>query len=254
MAMLFLPEDLVLSGWSVFLVFFGTQLVFHVALINHNQRHHPIFTSEVLNQIFNAMISIGLGAPSGRLHAIHQYNHHMYYQDSRDLSHWRDHAKGKGIRRILTYLISGSKAIARGRQNLTIPKKLKDEITQERFVLFLFSVVALIWTPTAFLVLLLPSWILGLMFLFVSNLFNHDLCDTESEFLHSRNFTGPLQNWLFLNNGFHSIHHDHPGQHWSELQEMHNAKYDQKLTPDLNQKSFYGYGIKYILHSYGEDT
>lgn len=252
MSMLLLSTEQVLTWWSVLWVGIGAQLVFHIALINHNQRHHPIFVSEGLNRLLNRLISIGLGAPSGRLHAIHHYNHHRHYQDHRDLSHWQLHAKGTGVKRILSYVISGGKKISADRKHLVVPPKLQREIVQERVVLLLFSVVALLLSPAAFLVLILPSWFLGLMFLFVANLFNHDLCETDTEHLHSRNFTGFVENWFFLNNGFHSIHHDHPGQHWSDLPEMHNQKYAGKLTPDLNQKSFYGYALKYVLNSYGE--
>ena len=34
---------------------------------------------------------------------------------------------------------------------------------------------------------------------------------------HARNFTGPLLNFLALNNGYHGMHHEEPGMRWSLL-------------------------------------
>ena len=53
------------------------------------------------------------------------------------------------------------------------------------------------------------------------NLLQHDGCDAESRHNFARNFTGRWLNYFCYNNGFHSIHHLHPGLHWSVLPERH---------------------------------
>jgi hypothetical protein len=49
----------------------------------------------------------------------------------------------------------------------------------------------------------------------IFNYVQHVHADEESRYNHSRNFTGLLNAMLF-NNGYHTIHHEHPGVHWNE--------------------------------------
>jgi fatty acid desaturase len=73
------------------------------------------------------------------------------------------------------------------------------------------------------------------------NMLQHDGCDAESEWNHSRNFMGKLVNWWVFNNGFHSVHHDQPGLHWSLCPAAHAERYSGKIHPNLEQKSLVGY-------------
>ena len=43
------------------------------------------------------------------------------------------------------------------------------------------------------------------------NFLQHDGCDEDTEYNHSRNFVGKLVNWWTYNNGFHAIHHMRAG-------------------------------------------
>jgi fatty acid desaturase len=73
------------------------------------------------------------------------------------------------------------------------------------------------------------------------NLLQHDGCDENSEYNHSRNFVGKLVNWWTYNNGFHSIHHKHPGLHWSLLPQAHAEQIAPYIHPNLDQKSLLVY-------------
>ncbi len=53
--------------------------------------------------------------------------------------------------------------------------------------------------------------------------FQHIDCAPQSEWDHSRNFVGPVVNALLFNNGFHTVHHHHPGVHWSKLPVVHQS-------------------------------
>jgi Fatty acid desaturase len=72
----------------------------------------------------------------------------------------------------------------------------------------LWLVLALIW-PTFFFGRYLPGWLLGL-----------GLCQLQGTFEHARGTTshyGRLYNALFFNDGYHTEHHEHPGEHWTGL-------------------------------------
>ena len=69
----------------------------------------------------------------------------------------------------------------------------------------------------------------------------HDGCDPEHPVNHSRNFTGPLLNFLALNNGDHGMHHEEPELHWSLLPEAHARHIRPGLHSALEQPSLAGY-------------
>ena len=66
------------------------------------------------------------------------------------------------------------------------------------------------------------------------NYIQHVHTDAWSAHDHSRNFVGSWFNFLFFNNGYHTIHHDRPALHWSELKPAHDAIADS-IDPRLNQ-------------------
>ncbi|WP_413289280.1 fatty acid desaturase [Bdellovibrio sp. HCB337] len=226
---------------------FGVWVVFLVSLLNHNHHHHPTFHSGILNRVTDILISICIGAPSTRLHLVHHFNHHRHYQSEKDWSNYRIHAKSKGVLRILYYLFSASREMAKNRRNIPAPLSLQKHQVTERIVLGSFSLVALWLNPGIFLGLIVPTWVGGLCLLLTSNLFNHDQCDLESEYNHSRNFLGKVENWFFLNNGFHSAHHEKPELHWSLLPELHERTFEHHTNENLKQSSFLVYFARYIF-------
>jgi fatty acid desaturase len=60
----------------------------------------------------------------------------------------------------------------------------------------------------------------ALFWLLASNYLQHAHARGDSEFAHSRNFLGGV-NQLGFNVGYHSAHHHDPDRHWSELPELH---------------------------------
>jgi beta-carotene hydroxylase len=79
------------------------------------------------------------------------------------------------------------------------------------------------------------------------NYIQHVHTDPWSEHNHSRSFTGRMINYMLFNNGFHTVHHEKAGAHWSTLPELH-AKIAPHIHPDLQQRSFFGWCFKvYVL-------
>jgi beta-carotene hydroxylase len=101
-------------------------------------------------------------------------------------------------------------------------------LTVYAFTLFFPAIVAL-WTVMTF------------------NYDQHVHTDPWSKYNHSRNFVGASLNFLLFNNGYHTVHHENAGRHWSLAAEEHQ-KIAALIHPDLNQKSLWLYWFKqYVL-------
>ena len=79
------------------------------------------------------------------------------------------------------------------------------------------------------------------------NLLQHDGCDQDSDFNHSRNFVGSVVNWCTFNNGYHSIHHMKASLHWSLAPAAHAKKVQPFIHPALEQASL----LTYLWRTYG---
>ena len=91
------------------------------------------------------------------------------------------------------------------------------------------------WRRT--LLFALFPWGVAMAALVSVNLLQHDGCDVDSELGHSRNFVSSFENWLFFNNGFHTMHHLSPGLHWSQLGEQHRAQVMSRIPKHLERHS-----------------
>ena len=78
------------------------------------------------------------------------------------------------------------------------------------------------------------------------NLIQHEGCDVTTEWNHSRNFVGRAFNWIMCNNGYHTIHHNRAGLHWSVLDEAHRREVVPRLDPALDERSM----VLYLLRTY----
>lgn len=228
-----------------FLLF--TFLVFTCTLINHNHRHHLIFSSNSLNTLCNWIISVNIGAPSTRLHLVHHFNHHHYFPSHEDWCHPDTNAKGEGFGRILTYLKNSTTTMTKYRNSLVKTKHHRRALFNEKVLLYVFSAGALYWNWKVFVFFILPGWFLGLSLLLTSNLLNHDHCDFSDEINHSRDFINPFENWLFCNNGYHTAHHLNPHLHWEELPSFHEKNIIPMKKKEFSSGSFFIFLLKYSL-------
>src|SRR5262249_41849356 len=99
------------------------------------------------------------------------------------------------------------------------------------------------WT-TVFFIMIPQLW--GARGILRINLIQHDRCDTSSEWNHSRNFVGGWFNWIMCNNGYHTIHHNRAGVHWSQLAELHQREVVPRIDPSLDEPSM----VRYLARTF----
>jgi len=73
------------------------------------------------------------------------------------------------------------------------------------------------------------------------NLLQHDGTEPASAYNHSRSFVGGVVNWLTFNNGYHAVHHERPGLHWSLTPAAHERLLAPHVDPRLVEPSLPAY-------------
>lgn len=212
-------------------------LVVTACAAKHNHTHCPTFSSRALNRLLEYWLTILTGSSTTGIRVAHNVRHHGKNQSPEDFVRCS----------IVSRLPSGLALAAyvprvvwegwRHRESdlrLSNATSLRAKALGERGVLWLFIISLLVAdAPKAMVVFGLP-WLFGQWFLIAINLPQHDGCDPDSPHAHSRNVVGRRANWLFLNNGFHSAHHDRPGLHWSLLPSYHQKRVAPLLPTELS--------------------
>lgn len=223
--------------------------VFTATLINHNHRHLSMFIQPWANRILSTVLTIAMGAPSTRLHAIHMLNHHKLYRTTDDWSHYSLAGDHVGIRRAITYYINATLRMARNRKTLQMAPEDRRQLLIEYAFFVLWVIGWLVFDFVAAAVVFATAYIGGQFILLIANLINHDHCDLSSPFNLARTFDSRWENWLFLNHGFHAVHHRRTTLHWSKLRQVHESHFRDKSDPDLQEKSFLAYFFRHYVLS-----
>ncbi|WP_413612778.1 fatty acid desaturase family protein [Bdellovibrio sp. HCB-110] len=246
---MFSPKEIFSPSVLIVLFLLNVIFVLQASLINHNHRHCGIFHSQILNRCVDRMISSILLSPSTRLHAVHMFNHHTHYRSGeKDWASYKLATKhSSGFLRSLEYLKNSSREMFKNRPTLNLPEELRRNQKVERVFIVVYVGILLFINPFMTLFWLIPSCVFGLFLLLLANLVNHDRCDLESEFNHSRNFHSRFENWFFCNNGYHTAHHLKPAMHWSKYPDFHKRELLEKMDSELNEGSLLVYYLKNYL-------
>jgi len=214
-------------------------LSFVAAVISHNHNHVGTFRARRLNLLVNYILGLFYGHPVVGWIPTHNQNHHVYNNREGDVSRSPKLFRGNHLLALAVYPPLTSLAQTRlihawlrdlRRRN---PPLFRSAIS-EYVVFFGLMAAAFVvdWKKAVFL-LLIPQQF-GLFSIQTVNFWQHIEADAESEWNHSRNFTGGMLNALLLNNGLHTVHHLRPGAHWATLPQLH-AEHGPKVDPVLNQ-------------------
>jgi fatty acid desaturase len=212
------------------------------AIIAHNTVHSPVFKKRWMNRWFQVWLSLSYGFPVSEYVPGHNLSHHKFTQHAEDVMRTSKVNYRWNLMNFLLFFFHVGPGVTAG--NYVYKQAMKQRLPQWNRQL-MYEIVA-VWGVKA--VLLLLDWRRALLFYIVPHLFavwgittvnflQHDGTDQEHPVNHSRNFVGRVFNWFTLNNGYHGIHHDHPGLHWSLLPAAHAEKFHPTIDPRLEAPS-----------------
>lgn len=222
-----------------------------VAVISHNHNHLGIWKWRPANTFTNYVLALYYGVPTVAWVPTHNQAHHKLNFAPGDSSRGPKFFKKNHLLSLLVYpSLTGAEQMPEIAAYL---RGLKQRDTKaflwaaSEFVVF-FAIMAL---------LLVLDWRKALIFfvipqqfaLFTIQVFNyvqHIETDTGSEWNHSRNFVSPVLNALLFNNGYHTVHHQKPGVHWSQTPALH-AEHAHKIHPELLVTSWWSFMIRTFI-------
>jgi len=224
---------------------------FSCAIIVHNTIHSPMFHNKSHNKYFQFVLSLAYGYSVSAFVPGHNFSHHKEIQSTKDnMRTSKARFKWHLLNQLFFFFIVTPSLIKSEQKFVAKMKKDKKEWYNQwraEMILVNFVRIGLLFVnlPAALLFIwgphLYAAWgIVG------TNLWQHDGCDIEDQYNHSRTFTGTLLNYFLFNNGYHGAHHDRPSMHWSLLPAYHEKNIAPYIHPNLNQKSM----IKYMFHAY----
>lgn len=111
----------------------------------------------------------------------------------------------------------------------------------EAVVYVTFNVLVAAFNPQRWLWVVWLPCLVGKYMIISLNMLQHDGCDSNSKFNHSRNFTGKILNFLYFNNGLHGVHHLYPGRHWALLPHDHETRVKPHIHPNLDHDNILEY-------------
>jgi fatty acid desaturase len=247
-----------LAPWLVPMALY---LAYCAGVLTHNHLHCPVFSGRRMNGAYAIWLSIFYGFPIFSWIPTHNQNHHRFLNSREDVTHTFRDSKDNTLLGALAYPLRS------GRWQLPLLLRFVENARRRSRPLFAQLVlqcmaIPLVHAACAALAIGLHGWKSGLFayglslgvpallapyFMMFTNYVQHVHCDPDSPDNHSRNFVSPWVNWLVFDAGYHTVHHEHPGTHWSKYAALHRAR-AAAIDPSLDEHSIVGFCIKnYVL-------
>ena len=229
-------------------------LAYCTGIASHWHNHCPTFGASSVNRAYGAWLSIFYGTPIFAWVPTHNQNHHKFINGEGDCTRTSRYAKSNDAWYALTYPFASAayqlpSVWAFARRVSASGRKGFGLVATQLFALagahFGFVLLATRWHGVGD-GLLAYCFALGLPAGFATwsmmftNFLQHVDCDAGSVDNHSRNFTSAKLNWFVFDSGFHTVHHEHPGTHWSKYAALHEAR-KERIDPALEQESIGAY-------------
>ena len=226
-------------------------------VLAHNHNHVPIFRDKRLNSLYSAWLSFFYGCPLFVWIPTHNQNHHRYLDGPGDATRTRELAARDSLWAAIIYptrsAFAQSPAIWRYVRDARAqhPARFRQIVVQTATVVLGHAAAAALavsiygLAPGALLyacALGLPASYAAWSMMF-TNYLQHVDCDHASADDHSRNFVSGWMNWLVFNAGYHTVHHEHAGRHWSTYPALHAAR-KGCISPRLIQRTILGFCIR----------
>jgi len=229
-------------------------------VIAHNHNHSPTFANKRMNAAFANCLSLFYGYPTFAWIPTHNLNHHKNVNAEGDATiTWRLTNRHNALVAAAFFFVSAwyqrypTKAFlekAKAKNHLLYRRiQWQYGFWRGGYAALLTLALALHGLRTGLLLFAVTVAMPAVVSLWTIHLFNYEQhvhTDPWSKYDHSRNFVSPMLNFLLFNNGFHTVHHESPGLHWSKLPESH-AKIADEIESVLNQESLWWYWFKQYL-------
>lgn len=217
-------------------------LSFVACIIKHNHIHCRTFSNRTWNRVFEYILGFCTGQSTAAVIPVHNERHHAQNHSDDDfvrstlVNYQRNWLNLAIFPFRVVWLVHTNKSADISRWRDRKPW-LWGRVQKERLAVLLFLAILLILSWKATLLYIVIPWVFGQWGIVTINLLQHQDCEHDSAFDHSRNITGRFANWLFLNNGFHTAHHLRQGLHWSRLPKFHRENVEQWMSPEFNHRS-----------------
>ncbi|HEY4119305.1 MAG TPA: fatty acid desaturase [Byssovorax sp.] len=225
-------------------------LSFLNAVVIHNHLHQGVFHSRRANMVFRCVLSFGALYPASANIPSHNLVHHHFEDDGQPDWAAPDHVSfGWNLLNLVHFPnVAGPNTFAGVTRwaKLAGRKEFARQYLFENVFAFGLTGALLVWDFWTTLFFVVIPQLYGARCILRINLIQHDRCDTTSEWNHSRNFVGRGFNWIMCNNGYHTIHHNRAGLHWSVLDDAHAREVVPRIDPLLDEPSM----VLYLLRAY----
>jgi fatty acid desaturase len=218
-----------------------------VAIIAHNHNHVPLWRPRLANILTDYWLTLFYGFPAFGWIPTHNKNHHSLNNKEGDYTITYRISEKNNIFTLLTYPSISSyfqqQPIAAYMKTLWRSNRPKFYLAASQYVVLAvyYAAALLLNWKKALLLIVIPHQV-SLFSVLIFNYVQHVHTDEESDYNHTRNFTGWI-NVVLFNNGYHTIHHKSPGLHWSQTPAA-QREIAHLIDPSLNERSFWWYILR----------
>jgi len=243
-------------------VIFLAQFVsaFCVATMVHNAMHCAVFAHPSVEFLWRLTLTTTFGFPTEAYKPTHNQNHHVFTQLVEDHLHTTQMSYKWQWLNLVLFFPTVYPSIMKLENEY-----VKKEASKRSFNFFSFVCQTLCchgWSITLAIIdwrRALTCWVLPNLLaadgIVTMNMLQHDGCASiqpgvnrgkDMEVNNSRNFVGPIINYITCNNGFHTIHHMESTTHWTRYPELHKKLIEPNNDPGLNQRCI----LRYLFKTY----
>jgi fatty acid desaturase len=213
----------------------------------HNAMHSPVLRRKAHNRIWQCVLSAAIGYPVSIYVPVHNLSHHLGLQTPRDVLRTTEVRHRWNLLNLVHHMAMGTLHLHLlhfaylARMRGSHPRWLGQVAWEGATVMGYLVGLALVVGPLATLALVFLPAVAGQWLMVGFGYVQHDGCDAESAYDHSRNFVSPLFNWFICDNGYHTAHHNRPGLHWSLGKHAHARDVVPHMDPRLDERSLLRY-------------